>query len=147
MQMDYNASKNDENQSGKPLRKPIWDKLNVPPPLPPPPSILKSWHKNPNPCQTYNTRHTCTLRDTQLYNSELDPTCSSVCTVVSTAQEGGGCVTGGGPGSPRNVHASSEYQFHDTLNCTQWSVRVPKYKSETTNVKTKKIRSTTTLTI
>ncbi len=47
-----------------------------------------------------NTRHTCKPSDTQLYNPELELTCSSECTVVSTAQEGVGRVTGGGGGSP-----------------------------------------------
>ncbi len=80
--------------------------------------VLKSWHKNPNPCRHYNTRHTCTISDTWLHNSQPEHTCPLVCTVVSTPQEGGGHVTGGGeePRLPCNIHASSEYQFHVLYN-------------------------------
>jgi hypothetical protein len=37
--------------------------------FPPPPYFLIPWQKNPIPSQPLNTRHTCTLSNTQLHNS------------------------------------------------------------------------------
>ncbi len=74
--------------------------------------ILKSWHKMPNPCQSYNTRPTRTLSDAQLYNSEVEHTCPQIYTAENTAHKGGGRVTEGGAGLPCHVHMPSEYQIH-----------------------------------
>jgi hypothetical protein len=113
---------------------PIWDQLPVPPPLPPSPIILKSWHKNPHPCQPYKIRHTCTLSNTQLHNPDSASTCSPVRIAASMTLESGGRMTWGGPGLPRNVHALSEYQLLMTsLSCTKWPI--PKYNPEMINVK------------
>ncbi len=109
---DYSASKNEGNQSGKPLRGPNRDQPNTPPL---PPSPLLSWNRDTktlthaNPIIPDTHAHSATHSYTTL--SLSPPVHQYVQYKYGPRGQGGEWPGEGGAWPPPNVHVLSEYQF------------------------------------